>query len=61
MRAWKIGTYRKIRSDIHARNTFEHRDRVMPTSNPLKLGNPLLHSFSASVDFRTDAAIALIV
>ena len=29
-------------SDIHARNTFEYSDAVMPSHNPLKVGGQLL-------------------
>jgi len=32
-------------SDIHARNTFEHRNAVMPISNPLKMGGQLVYTF----------------
>jgi alpha-L-arabinofuranosidase len=32
-------------SDIHASNTFAHRDAVMPSHNPLKLGGQFVYTF----------------
>lgn len=32
-------------SDIHAHNTFDHREAVVPQSNPLKTGTPLTYTF----------------
>lgn len=35
-------------SDIHASNTFEHRDAVLPSSNSLKVGGPFVYTFPAA-------------